>query len=275
MSDQTYQPKIYRKQGGDILAAAYGGQILVEGYNSGAGLSAFWDDCPRLQMLVDPTLGVFAGDDFTGVQATGFPYALTGTNGTYTGTAASGYGVATLLAPGTDNDEAYLTSNNNAAGLIKADATHNWWFEARVKLSQISAEQGIFVGLAGETEVGADLMTNDTMAMKVIDSIGFQIVHATAAAAVWQSIIQLTGGARVAIDATLVDGSTDWVKLGMKSVLGTVTFYVDGVANATTTTSAATNFPLDQFLQITFGTKTGKAAANSLALDWWYAAQLR
>lgn len=285
MADNTFQTGIQLPQGGASLVVANGGSLVVEpggliydksGSAAGAGLSPLiWDDCPRLQMLVNPTLGIFAGDNFDVVQATGFPYKLSGTNGTFAAVAAQMQGVARISAPGTDNDEAYLAYNNDAAGLIKADATHNWWFEARVKLSQIASEQGVFVGLAEETGVGADFMTDHTMALKVVDSIGFQIVHATAAAAVWQSIIQLTGGARAAVNATLASGSTDWVKLGMKSVSGTVTFYVDGAANATTVLSSATNFPLDQVMEPTFATKTGKGAANSLDIDWWYAAQLR
>lgn len=249
---------------------------LSPGTASGAGLSPnIWSDCPLLEMTVDPTLGITDGDNFTRVQATGFPYELVGANGTFAAVAGQAQGVARILATGADNDEAYISSNNDKAGIIKADATKNWWFEARVKLSQITAEQGVFVGLAEETGVGADLMTDDTMAMKVLDSIGFQIVHAVAAAAQWQSMMQLSGGARAAANATLALGSTDYVKLGMKSVLGTVTFFVDGIADATTVLSSAANFPLDQVMEVVFATKTGKAAANSLDIDWWKVAQRR
>ena len=241
---------------------------LSPGTASGAGLSPnIWSDCPLLEMTVDPTLGITDGDNFTRVQATGFPYELVGANGTFAAVAGQAQGVARILATGADNDEAYISSNNDKAGIIKADATKNWWFEARVKLSQITAEQGVFVGLAEETGVGADLMTDDTMAMKVLDSIGFQIVHAVAAAAQWQSMMQLSGGARAAVNATLALGSTGYVKLGMKSVLGTVTFFVDGIADATTVLSSAANFPLDQVMEVVFATKTGKAAANSLDID--------
>ena len=280
-----YQPKCYRTEGGDKTVIASGGSIEVQpggevlisdGTAAGEGLSPLiWSDCPLLHIGSDPTLGVIDGDDFTRVQATGFPYALTGTNGTFAGLAGQVGGVGRISAPGTDNDEAYITTNNNAAGLIKASVANDWWFEARVKLSQITAEQGVFVGLAEETGVGADLMTDDTMALKVLDSIGFQVIHAAAAAAAWQSMMQLTGGARVAVNASLAVGSTSFVKLGMKSVSGVVTFYVDGVANATTVASTATNFPLNQIMQVTLGAKTGKATANSLDIDWWKAAQLR
>jgi hypothetical protein len=292
-ADNTYQPKTYRRAGGDEHVIASGGKQIVESGGiielesgallnptdytaAGGGLSPLiWSDCPRLQMLLDPTLGFFVGDNFLTVQATGFPYELSGANGTFAAVAGQMQGVARLDAPGTDNDESFIAYNNDAAGLIKADASHDWWFEARVKLSQIAAEQGVFVGLAEETGIGVDFMTDNTMVMKVVDAIGFQIVHATAAAAVWQSIIQLTGGARAAVNATLANGSTNFVKLGMKSVSGVVTFYVDGVANATTVASSATNFPLNQVMSPVFATKTGKGAQNYLDLDWWYAAQLR
>lgn len=285
----TYQPKTYRKDGGDTSVIASGGTLLLEagstlktedGTAAGEGLSPLiWSDCPRLQMLVDPTLGHFVGDDFTQANTntftTAYDYTLAGANGTFTHVASNPDGVALLTAPGTDNDEA----NVNAAmgvGAVKADAATNWWFETRVKLSQIATAQGVFVGLLGDQiTMGTDFMTDDTMAMKVQDTLGFQILAATDIAAVWQSMMHLTGGARAAVNATLATASASYVKLGMKSVLGTVTFYVNGVADSTTTTSAATNFPLNKYLLPSFATKCGKAVANTLSVDWWYAAQLR
>lgn len=240
------------------------------------GLSPrIWHDCPLLQMLVDPTLGIVDGDDFAKVQATGFPYLIAGTNGTFAAVPAVTHGQAKLATGGADNDECYVTTNNNVAGLIKADASSKWWFEARVKLSQITLAQGVFVGLAEETGVGVDFMTDNTMAMKVLDSIGFQILAATNIAAVWQTMMQLNGGARAAIDATALTGTTSFVKLGMKSEAGTVTFFGNGVPLTTQVLSSATNFPLDQVMQVTFATKAGQGTANTLTLDWWRAAQLR
>lgn len=243
---------------------------------AGEGLSpAIWDDCPRLLMLTDPTAGHFVGDNFHVVLATAYGYELTGTNGTFAKVAAQQDGHGIISAPGADNDEAYLTFANDAGGLILADAATDWWFEARLKINQIATAQGAFFGLAEETAVAADFMTDNTMAMKVVDSIGFQIVQATDAAPTWQSMMQLNGGARAAVNATLHTATTDFVKFGMKSVAGTVAFYVNGVADGTTTTSAATNFPLDQVMSPTFARKAGSAAANTMTIDWWYAAQLR
>lgn len=285
MSDETYQPGVYKKQGGNELVVADGGKITVEaggeiliedGTAAGEGLSPLiWGDCPRLQMLIDPTIGVLAGDDFTQVLADGFPYLVIGANGTFLPLAAQQYGVARLLATGADNDECNVSYNDNLAGMIKANATDNWWFEARVKVSQITLGQGVFVGLAEEAGVGADFMTDDTMALKVIDNLGFQIIAATDIAAIWQTQMTLNGGARAAISATAGTAAVAYVKLGMKSVLGVVTFYIDGVALDDTVASTATNYPLDQIMCPTFATKCGQGTANSLDVDWWYAAQLR
>ena len=250
------------------------------GTAAGAGLSpVIWSDCPRGIMLVDPTIGHFVGDDFTFTNTnsytTAYDYVLAGANGTFAATAADPNGVALISAPGTDNDEANVNHAANP-GILKLDATKNWWFEARVKISQITTAQGVFVGLiTDDITMGVDFMTNDTMALKVQDSLGFQIIHAADAAAIWQSEMTLTGGARAAVNATLATASTGWVKLGMKSESGAVTFYVDGVLDDEATTSATANYPLDQYVVPAFATKCGTAAANTLSVDWWYAAQLR
>lgn len=246
------------------------------GSASGGGFSPMiWSDCPRGLMLLDPTAGHFLGDNFHTWHGDGHDYQLVGTNDTCVQVAASKDGVVRLTTGATNNDEAAIAYGNDAAGCIKADATTDWWYEARVKVNQGNVAKGHFVGLAEETGVGADLFTDDTMAMKVIDSIGFQLLAATDVAAKWQAVMHLNGGARVAIDTDVgTPSTTSYVKLGMKSVSGTVYFYVDG-AFVASTTSATTNFPLDQVMAPTFGIKTGKAAAVTLDIDWWYAAQLR
>ena len=251
---------------------------LRPGTAAGAGLSPLiWGSCPRLEMLADPTLGILVGDDFPIVQATGFPYTLyTDTTDTFTSLAGQIGGVGRLALSGTDNDEEFVVYNQ-ASGIIKADATHNWWFEARLKPSQVATSHGIFIGLAEEAGVGVDLMNTDDMVLKVIDAIGFQVISETdgTACAVIQTIIQFNTGARVAVDATAGTATAAYIKFGMKSILGTVTFYLNGVALDTTVASTATNFPLDQVMCPTFGVKAGDSNAENLDMDWWYAAQLR
>lgn len=262
--------------GGKITVKA-GGLINIEGgVAAGAGLSpAIWGDIPLLQMSVDPSLGVVAGDDFVTLGTDGFPYDIVGANGTFLPLAGEQYGAAEAVATGADNDECNVSSNNNLAGLIKANTDDDWAFEARVKINQIATAQGVFVGLSEETGTGADFMTDDTMAMKVLDGIGFQILAATDIAAVWQTMISLNGGARVAVAADAANAAVAYVKLGMKCVDGTVTFYVNGLPLADTIASSATNFPLDQVLEFVLATKCGSGVENSVIIDWWKAAQLR
>lgn len=244
---------------------------------AGAGLSPLiWDSCPRGQILLDPTTGHFIGDDFaftnTNSYTTAYDYTLAGANGTFTATAADPNGVALLTATGADNDECNVNHAINP-GCIKLDATRDWWFEARVKVSQITLAQGVFVGLIEDSiTMGTDFMTDNTMAMKVQDNIGFQILAATNIAATWQAVHTLTS--RVAVDSTLATASTDWVKLGMKSVQGAMSYFVNGIPLANTT-SAATNYPLDKYVVPAFATKCGQGTANTLSVDWWYAAQTR
>jgi hypothetical protein len=248
----------------------------IYGGSTNYGLSpAIWADCPLDKIRSDPGYGQYDYDDFNGASGsplvTAHKYALAGANGTFTAAAAYGGG-AVLTAPGTDNDEAYLIGS---AGCLpyKLEAASTLWFEARVKASQITTSQGIFVGFA--TEAGVDFMTDNTMALKVVSSIGFQVIAATDIAAIWQSVTQLTSGARAAINATAATASTSYVKLGIKIVAGLATFYVDGVPDATQVLSSASNYPLNALVAPVFGTKCGSAAANLLTIDWVSIAQTR
>jgi hypothetical protein len=232
-------------------------------------------------MLVDPTLGVTAGDDFSVVQVTGFPYEISGTNGTFAAVASSPYGEGIISAPGVDNDECHIAYNNDVAGCITCNATKAWWFEARVKLSQIAAEGGVLVGLLQQAASADAIIADDTMIpTATLDYIGFQIVEAVANAAPnWRTMMQLA--ARAAVSETAAVASTSYVKLGMKSIpnaagtVASVYFYVNGTRLTDSTTTAATNFPLDVCLIPHFGIKAGSGAAFTLTIDWWRAAQLR
>jgi hypothetical protein len=256
--------------------------LPIGGTAAGAGLSPdIWGDCPITTMQADPTLGLFVMDDFPIVQATGFPYTLyTDTTDTFTSLAAQRGGVGRLALSGGDNDEEYVVYNQ-AAGIIKTDAAtdpfYDWWFEARLKPSQVAAEHGIFIGLAEEGQVAADLMNTDDMVLKVISAIGFQIISSAAGApcAVIQTIHQKRTGARVAVDATAGTATAAFIKFGMKSVLGTTYFYLNGAKLDTSVYVTATNFPISVGMCPTFGVKIGSGAAENLDIDWFAAAQLR
>jgi hypothetical protein len=253
---------------------------LRPGSATGAGLSPnIWSDCPRLEMLIDPTLGWFVGDDFTLANGESYTtaknYVLAGANGAFTHVASAPHGEALVNAAGADNDESNV-SLNTGVGVVSMTATSNWWFETRLKINQITTAQGVFAGLVGDQiTVGVDFHTDNTMAMKVQDTIGFQIIHAADEAAIWQTAMHHTGGARVAANATALTASTGYVKLGMKMVNGTVTWYINGTADATTKATTAANFPHDVYMIPMWATKCGTGVQNTITLDWWYVAQLR
>ena len=246
------------------------------------GLSPnIWFDAPLMAMVIDPGLGIYVKDDLTWVGATGLPYELIGTNGTMTPVASSPYGEMLINCPAVDNNEAHVTWGNDVTGLIKCSADKAWWFEARIKMNQIVAEYGVLVGLLQQGASADDILADNTMIFTAtLDYIGFQIVEAAANPAPnWRTIMQLA--ARAAVSETAAPASVSYVKLGMKSVpnaagtLATIYFFVDGVQLATSTTSADTNFPLDQVLIPHWSAKTGSGAAVSMTVDWWAGAQLR
>jgi hypothetical protein len=113
--------------------------------------------------------------------------------------------------------------------------------------------------------------------LKVLNAVGFQIISDTAGAAcaVIQTIHSKTSGARVAVDATAGTATVAWIKFGMKSVCGTVYFYLNGAQLDTSVKTTATNFPISVSMCPTFGVKIGSGAAENLDIDWWAAAQLR
>jgi hypothetical protein len=252
--------------------------------DAGAGLSpSIWDDCPRGLMLTDPTRGHFVGDDFVNANTktftTAYQYELAGANGTLTQLAGDPNGVMLVTAPGTDNDEANVNANTGT-GLVTMGATSTWWFETRVKINQITTSQGVFVGLIDDqVTMGTDFHTDATMALKVQGYLGFQIITATDIAAIWQSTHNKAAGTQAYVNTTLATASTSWVKLGMKcttnGTVGTVRFFVNGIADSSSVLTSATAFPLDLYGVPAWATKCGSAAANILSVDWWYAAQLR
>lgn len=256
--------------------------LPVGGTAGGAGLSPdIWGDCPITTMQADPTLGLFVMDDFPVVTPTAHTYTVySDAGGTFTSLTGQRGGVGRLALSGTDNDECFVVYNQ-ASGIVQMDAAtdpfYDWWFEARLKPSQVSAEHGIFIGLVGATEVGADLMADSTMVFKTLNAIGFSIFHTDTGTenAVIRTIIDQASHEIVSIDAAAGTATAAWIKFGMKSVMGTVKFYLNGAPLHATVTSATTHFPISVSMCPTFGAKIGSGAAENLDIDWWAAAQLR
>ena len=278
-ADQQVQPYI-NVATGKIWSVV--GTRWVEGslYGSSAtsyGLSeAIWSDCPLDKMLVDPGYGTVDGDDFTSASGsplvTAHKYTQTETGATMA-LVASVIGGAVLISTAAGDKEGSSLIVTGGAH-VKADAVTTWWYETRLKIGQIATAQGQFAGLS--SECGNDFMVDDDNTIKVVDWLGFQVLRTTDGAAIWITAHSLTGGARAALNSTLQTCAADtYVKLGMKSVAGTVTFYLNGVADATTVLSSAANFPLNKYLFPVFASKNGSGVVSTMTIDWWKVASTR
>lgn len=247
-------------------------KTMYRGNNAGRGISGnIWYDCNFLEMLWDNNMGTILDDDFTQALEATHGWAVGGTNNTATFLATEINGVMQIGATGADNDEGWLTSGNNEAGMVKfADAApRRVWFEARIRLPSI-ADQGVFVGLAEEGLAAAATLIDDTGALASKDMVGFHIdtdapstidaVYRTAAAAATVH----SAGVQTAVAAT-------WYKLGMRYGLDDkLQYYVDGVKKGDPLDVSAntTLFPDDEELAVLIGVKTGEAVVKYIDVDW-------
>lgn len=93
MANASYQPKVYRRQGGDHLVAASGGQIILE---AGAVLSEAQPTPATVTAAATLTAAQLLGRLITGTQSTGSTNALTLPTGTLMSAALVG-----------DNDQSF------------------------------------------------------------------------------------------------------------------------------------------------------------------------
>jgi len=183
-------------------------------------------------------------------------------------------GVMNVACGVVDNNETYLqlgsaTSATNAPFIIggAAGITNNYplYFGARVRAKQ-HADEAYFVGLAGEGASAGNFMADNTGALADDDLIGFNTLTATPTSwnLTWKNAgqaVQTTTGAAVNADDWHIfefyyDGAT------------TVTFWVDGVASATTATTTAATFPGGEEMSPILAVKTGEAVVKSMDIDW-------
>lgn len=192
--------------------------------------ASLWQSCPQLAIMQDPSVGNFFLDHFHTLTKSSEDWILTqATSGTAVAGALAG-GVATLNA-GAVTDGQGPQIQNAGTEFVPA-AGKNIWFECKVKVSHISGD--FFFGLA---ELDTTLVA--TSALTIANGIGFESF--TGDGVLVASSEQATARATVAAVKTLV--AATYVKLGfvVRGVTD-VTFYVDGVANATLLLTA--NIPI-------------------------------
>ncbi len=171
-----------------------------------------------------------------------------------------------------------------SGGLASAASTpiaNKVWLEGRLKVSTIAANEiSLFFGLAEKLMVKTlGTIVTGGATTNLVDNIGFfKLASGTSSLQTWTSSVA-TSTVINATAATLV--ADTYINVGMKwdgsnGTLGLMTFYVNGVADATTQTSASTNFPLGEGLSPHIGAISGSTAGDDVVtFDWVKFAYLR
>jgi len=246
-----------------------------------------WGSCPedalRLQML-----GTFMVDDFITYQAdlSGWDILVNSTGSVAGADLATG-GLA-LTTAGTANDYAYAIYGNGKTGMGQiADGTR-MWFEARIKVSAITA-CSINAGLAlvGANTFQAAGAIVDTTGASATSNGSYLLFRTLAASPSSMDVVYATDGTAATVlqqgstGLFRADGTTrlqtlvadTFVKVGFLYEKGLVWAFVDGkLVNETGVRYNATNVPDGVSLAPFFGIKTLGSAARTLTVDWVKAA---
>jgi hypothetical protein len=207
---------------------------------------------------------------------TGFTGATAG--GTIGPALDAPYGVV-KLSNTTDGESVTLQAlgNKNIAGQVVFEAGKRVWFEARVKVANITAnEHGVFLGFGEEgLAVAAGVIgTGDALTDK--DLIGW---HYTAAATTAIGTYHNTagGGGITTVSASAGTLAADtWTNLGIYCDGTTVYFYQDGVRHATSVLLSATNFPDGEEMAFYLSLVVGSGGGDCIAtIDWLKVAMQR
>ncbi len=258
--------------------------------DSVVGRSGFWQDCPILDILADPSVGYGFTDDFiiTGLSgtittiATGFNnYSLFGDSGaTIAADGAVGGGV--VLTEATDDESVSMTVTQHPFNITRDGG--KLWFEARIKTSTIVAsEQAWLCGLMDNTAQTAAVPITADGAIADINMAGFH--HPEANEELFDASYKANSVTAVEVNAdigTMVAGT--YFNVGMRfdprdaDGNASLEFYVDGVKQATTKTvpnATGTDFPADVRMSPVLAMTLAASAEYTMTMDWWSCYQLR
>ncbi|MHB1950121.1 MAG: hypothetical protein ACYCQK_01450 [Acidiferrobacteraceae bacterium] len=251
-----------------------------------------WRGCPWNEIQCGQRSGIALYEDFgsfpnTGANAQIPGWLVTGTTGKAVLLATDDGGVVQLqTTTGAQNDEAYAVYGNGVGYIAQIlNATGNeFWFEARVRFSQIT-KGGYFVGLGSPADLVSGFLVNSTAVVaSTAHAVGFNVANATPTKL---DIVY----ADAAAPTTYVAGAqtiaaATWYKLGIH-FFGNLTdaqnanqvhFYINGASKANTAgtkgvAASATNFPSSQPLTVGLCAKTPADTTDvHLDIDWVRAA---
>ncbi len=259
------------------------------------GSPVIWETCPWDKLAAGQLDGFAYFNDFIGnyTQATNlsvggvnamkengfvaFTSATGGANSSITMSAAAPYGVVQLCE--TTADETVCLSGlggSGSAGQVVFESGKRLWFEARIQVNTIAADDiGVFCGFGEEGlcvtvgVIGAD----DALTSK--DLVGFHRLG-TGTTAIG-TYFRTQGAALGTVSATAGTIAADtWKKLGIYCDGTTVYFYLDGVLLADSVTLATADFPDGEEMCFYLAGTSGATAGNSvISIDWVKIAQLR
>ncbi|KKN12945.1 hypothetical protein LCGC14_1011450, partial [marine sediment metagenome] len=175
-----------------------------------------------------------------------------------------------------DNEGAMIIwpKGGTVAGKVKFVTGKKLWFECRIQVSTIAtAINQIFIGFAEQAlnSQGTLLLINEA-GLADVDYVGFLKEYTDGTGL--NTEFNTNGGTNVSNgdEATLV--ATTWTKLGIYCDGDIVTFYVDGVSLATTTTTGTADFPNGEELVLYIENLCGGAGTvGTITVDWVRIAQ--
>lgn len=183
-------------------------------------------------------------------------------------------GAVNVACGGVDNNETYMQlggarSATNAPFVIggAAGVANNkpLYFGIRVKCLE-HADEGVFVGLAEEGASAVNFLADASGVIADKDCVGFNIL--TASPTAWNISWRKNGQAVQAVTNVATNADDYHIFEFYYDGATTVTFWVDGVANATQATTTAATFPGAEELAPIFAVKTGEGTAKSITVDW-------
>lgn len=256
--------------------------------NSRGPSNAIWADCPVLDIIDGSVDGVFLFDDFLNGPrvAAGAENQYAGYGGGYRGfadtggSAAEGGEIGGTIVLSSDGDNEGASFRTACTPFQIARGQGKFWFEARIKTSDISdTKHGIFVGLMADNVLTATSPITALGAIADVNIVGFHRLEGDGD--FMDTVYKADGVAQVTLQADAVSLTANtYVKVGMvfNPTNNELWFYRNGVKLATIYSLPAglgTDFPNDVRLGLVIAVLNATASSPGNAeIDWWRACQL-
>jgi hypothetical protein len=228
--------------------------------------STLWGDCPILDWITDPSIGVYFFDDFLGYHTTHLWTSTLTDTGTTAITTGLGGWLSIVPSDGSvaDNDESYAYGTSAA---FQVQAGKDLWYECEVSFAEANTDD-INV-IAGLSSVGTDdlLVSNGGGPSANFDGLAFYKVDG---GTTWNAIAtQAANQTLLTALATRVAGTP--VRLGIRTYSNNLaTFFLNGAQ----ITSTGTYLPTAAMRPV-FGVKNGAANNENLTVNWVRCFQIR